>query len=155
MKSETVMLGEREFVLKELPLRKARAFRETLKTHFGAFIAVFEGAPQTDITNTRSVAGLMRGLSDTLLNSVDLAADLLYEYSPDIATQRDYIEDHATSSEVVDAFLALMSLAFPFFGTSRGQRLMSTIQKIGSNDSQTLTSSPSLSGESGQTSLTR
>lgn len=150
MKTETVMLGEREFVLKELPLRKARAFRETLKTHFGAFISVFEDAPQTDITNTRSVAGLMRGLSDTLLNSVDLAADLLYEYDASIAAQKDYIEDHATSSEVVDAFLALIGLSFPFFGTSRGQRLMSTIQKIGSNDKPTLTNSPLPSGESGQ-----
>jgi hypothetical protein len=155
MKSETVTLGEREFVLKELPLRRARQFRETLKSEFGAFVALFESAPQTDITNTAAISGLLRTVSDVLFDSVDKAADLLYEYSPDIKAAQDYIEDHATSSEVVDALLALMSLAFPFFGTSRGQRLMSTIQKIGSNDSQTLTSSPSLSGESGQTSLTR
>lgn len=137
MRTETVTLGDREFELSELPLRKARQFRETLKEHFGVFITLFEGAPQTDISNTKAVAGLMRVMSDTLLNSVDLAADLLYQYSPELQKQKEWIEDNATSSQVVDAFLAMMALSFPFFGTSRGQRLMSTIHQLGSDNKQT------------------
>ncbi len=154
MRVESVVLGEREYKLTELPLRRAKAFRETLKSHFGGLIDLFERAPSTDITNTTQVAGLMRMLSSTLLESIDLAAELLCEYSDTINKDKEYILDNAVGSQIVDAFLAAIGLTFPFLGSSRASALMRTVQNLGSKNEATPTNSPSMNGESGQTSLT-
>lgn len=77
MRTETIKLGEREYQLTELPLRKASAYRERISEHFGDAVNVFERVPDTDISSPREIAGMIRGLSDTLLKSVDLVADML------------------------------------------------------------------------------
>jgi hypothetical protein len=137
MRTETITLGEKQYTLTELPLRKARAFRERIKEQFGSLVTLFENAPSTDITNTTQVAGLMRLLSDALLGSVDTLLDLLYEYSPSLAADKEAIEENAVGSEVVDAFIAAMGLSFPFFGGERGNKLINTIQQLGSKSSAT------------------
>ena len=142
MRVESVTLGEREYKLTELPLRRAKAFRETLKGHFGGLIDLFEKAPATDITNTTQVAGLMRMLSSTLLESIDLAAELLCEYSDAINKDKEYILDNAVGSQIVDAFLAAIGLTFPFLGSSRASALIRTVQNLGSKSEATPTNSP-------------
>jgi hypothetical protein len=137
MRTETITLGEKEYTLTELPLRKARAFREGIKAQFGALVGLLESAPDTDITNTAQMAGLLRVLSDTLLGSVDTLLDLLYQFSPTVAADKESIEENAVGSEVVDAFIAAMGLSFPFFGGERGNRLLTTIQQLGSKNSAT------------------
>lgn len=139
MRTETVTLGEKEYHLVELPLRKAKAYRERLREPFGNLVDIFESAPNTEIDNARQVAQLVRSLSDTLLNSVDIVVELLYEFSETLAGDREYIEDHAYGSQVVDAFIAVLGLTFPFFGTERGVKLTRTLAAIGSGNAPTLT----------------
>lgn len=139
MRTETVTLGEREYQVTELPLRKARAYRERLQEPFGNLVDLFERTPNTEIDNARQVAQLVRSLSDTLLNSVDLVVDLLFAYSAALDKDRDYIEDNAYGSQVVDAFIAILGLLYPFFGTERGVKLTRTLAAIGSGSAPTLT----------------
>jgi hypothetical protein len=137
MKIEKITLGDREYQLAELPLRKAKAYRERLREPFGNLVDLFERTPKTEIDNARQVSQLIRSLSDTLLNSVDMVAELLLEYSDTLATDRDYILDNAYGSQVVDAFIAVLGLVFPFFGTERGSKLTKAMAAIGSNSALT------------------
>ena len=137
MKTETITLGEREYTLRELPIRPARQFRAALKEHFGGFIDLIEGSPNVELTDMKAVSGLMRTLSATLLDSVDTALDLLLQFSPELAKDRDYIEDNALGSQVVDSFIAAIGLSFPFFGSARIGKLTRSIQQIGSQTNQT------------------
>lgn len=137
MRTETITLGEKEYILREMPVRPARQFREALKAEFGSFIELVEGSPNVELTDMKAVSGLLRTLSATLLDSVDKALDLLLQYSPELAKDREYIENNAVGSQVVDGFLAAVGLSFPFFGLERISRLTSTIRQLGSQNSQT------------------
>ena len=137
MRTETITLVEKEYILREMPVRPARQFREALKAEFGSFIALVEGSPNVELTDMGAVSGLLRTLSATLLDSVDKALDLLLQYSPELAKDREYIEDNAVGSQVVDGFLAAVGLSFPFFGSERIGRLTSTIRQIGSSSKPT------------------
>lgn len=151
MRSETITLGGKEYELVELPIRKARTFRAQLREPFGKLVDLLERTPNTEIDNARQVAQLVRSLSDTLLNSVDIVVELLFDFSEELARDRDYIEENAYGSEVVDAFIAVLGLTYPFFGTERGLKLTQTIARIGSSGAPTLTNSPAVNGASGQT----
>lgn len=84
MRTEIITLGDRQYTLKELPLKPARVWREGLRQQFSSFIGLVEGAPDVDIANTRAAASLLRTLSATLLDSVDLALELLLQFSPEL-----------------------------------------------------------------------
>lgn len=137
MKTETVILGEKEYTLRELPIRPARQFREALARHFGDFVDLVETSPNVELTDMKAVSGLLRTLSSTLLESVDTALELLLQYSPELQKDRDYIENNAVGSQVVDAFVAAVGLSFPFFGSDRISRLTRSIQVIGSQSKPT------------------
>lgn len=137
MRTENVTLGEKEYVLREMPVRPARQFREALKAQFGGLIDILETSPSVELTDMPAVSALLRVLSGALLDSVDTALDLLLQYSPELARDKDYIEDNAVGSQVVDAFLVCIGLSFPFFGSERIGRLTRTIQQIGSQNKQT------------------
>ena len=137
MRTEKITLGDREYTLRELAVRPARQFREALKAEFGGFIELVESSPNVELTDMRAVSGLLRTLSATLLDSVDKALDLLLQYSPELAKDREYIEDNAVGSQVIDGFLAAVGLSFPFFGSERISKLTGAIRQIGSQSSQT------------------
>lgn len=131
---ETITLGEREYTLQELPLRKARAFRENLRTVFADLASLMERAPQTNLNDTQAVAHLIRSVSATVLDSLDTALDLLCEYSQEIAKDREYIEDHAVGSQVIDAFAALLPLVFPFLSRERMSQISRAVTVTGRAD---------------------
>jgi hypothetical protein len=137
MKTEKITLGEREYTLGELPLRKAKAYRERLREPFGALVDLFERTPKTEIDSARQVSQLIRSFSDTVLSSVDTVTDLLLEYSEALENDRDYILDNAYGSQVTDAFMAVLGLVFPFFGTERGTKMVTMIG--GLTNARTLT----------------
>lgn len=137
MQSEVIALGEREYTLQELPLRKARAFRDQLRGVFSEVVSLLENGPDTQVNDGKAVAHLIRSVSNTVLNSVDTATDLLCEYSPEVAEDREYIEENAVGSQVVDAFIAVLMLSFPFLSSERGARITRSLAAIGSSDKQT------------------
>lgn len=137
MRSETITLGEREYTLGELPIKPARLWRNELKNNFGHLLDLVETAPNVEINDMRAVSAILRTLSATLLDSVDLALELLLKFSPALEGDREYIENNALGSQVVDGFLAAISLAFPFFGGERIGKLTRTIQQIGSQNKAT------------------
>ena len=137
MQIETITLGDREYTLTELPLRKARDFREHLRGIFSEIVDLMERGPKTELNDGMAVANLIRSVSDTVLNSVDTAMELVFAYSEDIAADRDYVEGNAVGSQIVDAFLAVLSLSLPFLASERGRKLTQGLATLGSNTNRT------------------
>ena len=50
----------------------------------------------------------------TLIGSMDLLLDLLFAYSPELAEDRERIEEEAYDEEALAAFTEVLKLAYPF-----------------------------------------
>ncbi len=136
---ETITLGDREYQLKEKPVRKAEAYLALVKVEFADIIALIEGAPDTETSDKKEVASLMRAFSNVLFGSVGKTLDLLVQYDEALMRDREYIEENALGSQVVDGFIAVLMLVFPFFGSARIGRAINMIQAVGSKSKSTKT----------------
>lgn len=136
---ETIVLGGREFVLQELPLRPRRKLCDKLKSTFGDVINMIESGPGVQLTDREGITHLLRSASTLLLESVDIAADLLCEFSPVLAEEREFIEDNAVASEIVDAFLTMLTLLYPFLSKARWSTVARNLGQIGSSTAPTST----------------
>ena len=152
MRTITVVLGEKEYVLRELPVRKNREWRERLQKPFGELVEALQGARDTEIDNLRAVGGLVQQLSALLLGSVDIVIDLIFAYAPELAEDGKYIEENGYDSQFLEAFASVLGLAYPFsmwMGPVR--RAARELNAIGSRDKETSTSSAAANGASGTT----
>lgn len=71
----------------------------------------FKVAPRP-IRESRKFRDLVEGQEET---DAGKQLDLVYEYSPELAEDREYIEEHGTDSQLVEAFTQIMGLAYgPF-----------------------------------------
>lgn len=114
MRTVEVTLAGKTYTITELPSRKNAAWRKKLEKPFRELAKMLESAPETDISNLADIAGLVRSLSSMLVDSVDVIVELLFDYSPELRADRKRIEEEAYDSEILAAFTAVLSLAFPF-----------------------------------------
>jgi hypothetical protein len=150
VRKATVILGGQEYGVNELPVRPNARWRARLQKELGGIVDLVENVTnsQTDQITAKGLAGLARGISDKLFGSVDLITELLFEYSPELTKDRKRIEETSFESEIIDAFLQVLGLAFPFGAW------VSRLASLGLKAGQTSPSSPSQPGESGTMSST-
>lgn len=127
MRTAKVTLNGQEHTIEECRSRDNRKWREKLEVHFSELAQMLEGVPDADITDGQALAGLVRSVSSKLLRSVDIITDLLVEYAPDLKP----VIDEAYDSEILDAFTAVLGLAYPFGS------LLSKLKELGSQLPQT------------------
>ena len=137
----TVKLGDKEYTIDMLPIGQSKKWRESLSQPFTELTQALETASIVEINQFGDIAGLVRKLSGTLLGSVDKMLDLMFEYAPQLAQDRDYIELNAFDDEALEAFTEILKLAFPL-GT-----LLAVVS--GRTVSKTSPSLPSRNGASG------
>jgi hypothetical protein len=123
----SITLAGRQYIVRELPLRKNAAWRADLQNTVMGAADLFAAAPDTDVSNPQAVAALIRGVGNLVLGSTDVVVDLLFAYSPELAADREHIEGNAFESEVVEAFTEVVKLAFPFLAV--GRRLISMLPR--------------------------
>ena len=82
-------------------------------------------ASQSASVPALDVATVVKDLSFTLLNSIDTIYELMFAYSAELEKDRERIEAEAYDSDIMEAFTAILSLAFPF-GAMAG-RVMSLV----------------------------
>ena len=155
MKSIVITLGDREYEIKELTTRKNAAWRVQLQEPFGNLVQMLQDAPTTELNNLRDVGSLVQSMSGLLLGSIDTVIGMVFAYSPVLAADRDYIENEAFDSQLLEAFTGVLGLAYPistWAGKAAG--LARELNAIGSQSPETSTSSVSVNGDSGQTRLT-
>ncbi len=122
MRKVSVTLNGKTIQVEELRRRANQAWRERLEAEFQEIAGVLEGAGNIELTDGAQIAGLVRTMAGKVIGSVDIIAGLLGEYAPELAAELD----EAYDSEVLDAFTAVLGLAYPFGG------LWAALRKIGS-----------------------
>ena len=104
-----VVLGGRERLLPPLSIRRNREWKRALAEAVGeAWVALGEA------NDFGVIAGLVAGLTDEMI-------DLLIAYDLSGALGgREWIEEHATDSEVYAAMKEVLAVAYPPFRDARG-----------------------------------
>ena len=114
MKTVVVELGGRGFEVRELPMRASRAWRERLGAPMREVVQRLQGAAAMEVTDVAGIGDLIEHVGELVLGSVEIAADLVFEYSPELAAERDWIEEQVYDSEMMAAFVEVLKLAYPF-----------------------------------------
>jgi hypothetical protein len=136
MRTERITLAGQEHVIEELPLRKNAAWRQLLNAELHDWAELMGNAQQVDATNLTGVLPILRHASDMVLQSPERIAELVFAYSAEMAAQREHIIDNAYESELVDAFMACVRLAFPF------GRLTRLVTQLAANGSEQTPGAP-------------
>jgi hypothetical protein len=134
MAEQTVIkLGEREFTLKPLAITPNRKWREqyetTVKPHFDRLSELGESMGATlDVTRAMPL------VRKTLIEAEPDVLESLLSYSPELAGQREWIENNASSDEVFQAWREALRLSSPLgfgglFDILNGPRMSGTSPK--------------------------
>lgn len=118
MRKETIVLAGREFVVAELPAQKNGQWRSRLQLELAPVADALDKAPamaqNMGSTPVSSLLDLVKGVGSTLLSSADTVREMVYQYAPNVAKERDVLEAEAYDSEFLDAFGKVLGLAYPF-----------------------------------------
>ncbi len=110
MREVTIKLGERVFTVPQLTIKHEAKWRRTAEEALAPFWDA-TGLMQLDINQP----GDLRKVVDQISRLMDpiAAIDAICAYAPTLAAERDWIEEHCYSDEVIGALVAL------FFGQLR------------------------------------
>lgn len=148
MAKVSVTLGEegfeKQYEIRTLPVKMARQWRKLVREPLGRLNELL-GTIKSDMTfetvedMIAAVQLILPQLVPLLLDMQDEVFDLLVAYSPTLQQDREFLEEHALDEQVIDAFLAVIRLAFP----------LELLKKFpGPATTSTSPSSPSRNGES-------
>lgn len=111
MRTIKVTLDGQEVEVRELRSRQNAAWRQRLlEGPLAELTAALEAAPNVDLTDGQALAGLVRSVSGVVLGSVDTMAEMVAAYDEKLAE----VVPKAYDSEIVEAFTAVLGLAYPF-----------------------------------------
>jgi hypothetical protein len=113
-RSKTVILAGKEYSISQLNMRANKEFRERITDPVNKIIALVQNYQTIEINSAADIAGLVMVIKDVLFGSMDLLLDSLFAYAPELAADRERIEQEAFDDEAIAALGAVASLAYPF-----------------------------------------
>lgn len=113
MRHATLTLGGQEYTINELPTKRNEAWRKEVMAQLTGVADLIQGAPATTM-DASGIGGILRAVSETVVGSVSILTGLLFAYSPELAADRERIEAECYDSELMDALVVVLGLAFPF-----------------------------------------
>jgi len=126
MRTAKVTLNDQEFEIRELRSRENAAWRKSLREPFDELARTLEGAPDVSLTDGSGIAGLIQSSAGLVVGSVDIVIGLVLAYAPELKT----IAGEAYDSELMEAFGAVLGLAYPFGGViSKLQTALATSEQ--------------------------
>lgn len=117
MNSIVVTLAGKEYEVKPLPRMQAKAFRQRLTMEIDGITHVLKLADKADkieLTALSNIADMIDKVGGKLAGSVDLIADLLFDFSPELSNDRERIEAEGYDDEIIIAFMEALKLLYPF-----------------------------------------
>ena len=102
------------YELRPLPLRQAREFRKRLLTPVNELAGMIGQIEQVEVANLQAIGEVIRSVGQAALRSIDQAAELVFAYSPEIAADRERIENEAFDEEIITAFTEVLAQLYPF-----------------------------------------
>jgi len=113
-RSVTVELGERTYTISEAPYVRSKTWRGKLASVLQPRLRTALGLKDMTIEKPEDLIGLIEPLQWAALEAVDEMFDLLMAYDKALESDKEYIEQHATESQIVSAFGKLLEMADPF-----------------------------------------
>lgn len=147
MREIKLTLGGEEFTLRELSARKNSIWRKQLDEPFGELIKLLQ-SDDTEINKASDLVGVMARHGATLVAQIETIPDIVISYSPTLEAKREWLDDNATETEYLSAFMILAGVAYP---TDFFTQQAVAMRKLGSLRPLMMTSSPLANGGSGQT----
>jgi hypothetical protein len=133
----TVELGDHTYDIPVAPIKRAKAWRKKLRQPLDLILGTIQQAFTLEIAKVDDLLKIGEQLIPALMEAPDTLLDLLLDYAPALKSERAYLDDHAVDEQVVDAFLAVLKVAFP---------LGRFVAMLGQATPATSTSSPAPSG---------
>lgn len=110
----TVKLGGRDYSIKRLPVRKSKAWRSRFSSEFDRVAGDILQLTNWETISLGDAKSAIIAGKDAIFRVLDeIAFELVCDYAPEIAQDRERIEDEAYDNEVVEAFVKVLGLAFP------------------------------------------
>lgn len=113
MRTVTVTLGGQQYTIAELQSRPNSEWRKRLDKEFGEVAKLLSTGSKLELS-TDAIAGLLDFVRSTLLGSIDTITELLFAYAPALAADKPRILGESYDSEITDAFIEVLKLAYPF-----------------------------------------
>lgn len=113
METISISIAGRDYKVNSLTIRKSSEWRKQLGSSFEGLVDAMQSAPAVEVTNLASIGNIIESVKGALINSLDTVLDLVCAYAPEIHQDRARIEEEAYDQEIVEAFLRILSLAFP------------------------------------------
>jgi len=110
----TVTLGGTDFEIQRANIKRSREWRQKFGEPLQVIIGVLQQADNIQIDSMAGAAGLLEQVGSLLLNSVDLLIEALFDYSPALQAEREWIEDNATDLEAMNALWEVIQIVYPF-----------------------------------------
>lgn len=140
-------LGHKSYLVRELAIRPNRAWREKAQPIMD-FVNQAVSTLREDATDGEIVKTLTSKLINLLVDRIDEIIDLVFAYSEQLEAERETIETTATETQMLEAFIQIMGVAYPIGFLAKKATEM---YKVGSALQQTLTNSAAQNGVSGET----
>lgn len=127
--------GEKITVI-ELSARKNSEWRKQLDAPFKAMLEALK-ATDTQINSMADIPNVMARLQDLLIPNADIIPDIVISYSPVLEALRAWLDENATETEFLNAFLQIARVAYP---TDFFMQQAAAMKQLGSAKPPTLTS---------------
>lgn len=114
MRTEIVEIGGKQYTIPEAKRKANAKWRQLFQAQFTEVADLIEGLPETSLSSATAVGDLIRQIVNKVGGSVDQMAELVFSYAPELAAEREQIEEEAYDSEIMAAFTAVLKLAYPF-----------------------------------------
>ena len=114
MQTTIVTLAGKEYQLRPLSIRRSREVRNKMIGPLGAAVRTIREIPGTNLSDFAAISGLLESIQYILADSLDLCLGVIYDFSPEIAQDREAIEDKACDEEALMVFLEVVKMLYPF-----------------------------------------
>src|SRR5262249_40913933 len=98
-----------------LPIAQARVWRQSVKDPLQRIISTVSSLPDISLTDLEltAIVGLIQHVFTTVADAPDIILAWLYAYAPNIAEDKERIEQVAFDSEVAEAFAVVVKQVYP------------------------------------------
>lgn len=140
IRTVTARLGERDYEVKEASFIVSKPWKQRLVEEIKPLFEKLSGAPNMSFEKPEDLFKLFPLAESIFIEGVETIFNLLIEYSPTLAADKEYIANNATDRQIVAAFREVVVLADPFGVVSQLNR------QIGRGTIGTLSNSQSANG---------
>lgn len=114
MEKTTVSLGGQESTVVELKRKANSAWRQRLQAEFADIAQLIGDLSNIKIEDGEALKNVMVTVTSRVSSSLDTALELVIAYSPTLENDQERIVEEAYDSEILQAFIAILGLAYPF-----------------------------------------